>query len=678
MLLAPAPALALAPVLALALVAPARAEVLRHALLVGNNAPVAGLQTLRWAESDADRLAEVLVEMGGFDRQQVTVLRSPDGPALQAALEAHRRLAAQEGEDLFLFYYSGHADEAGLRLSDRALPFEELRQAVRQMPAEVKLGVLDACRSGEITRIKGLAIAPAFLNEADLSARGEAWLTAASADESAQESDRIQGSFFTHFLVSGLRGAADTGNGLVSLDEAYAYAYERTVARTGGTSGGTQHPSYDFRIQGKGDLPLTDVRRASARLRLPAEMAGVLTVLREPDEQPVAEVAKSEGQETVLALPPGTYRLQLRVGGGTQEGRVGLSDGADLRLPPLAFREVDGSLALKGEAGEGAQGSGPAQAQGAAQDEAQADRSLDLDAPGPPPVGSAEPGFRPHRWIGQAAEWSGETLMAAGARLQGGGQGERAAGEGPDLRHSPAIAVGASLLLPGAGQAYNGQWARGGAMFGGWLLVTGGSLSLAELRGEDRTTWGGMVAQGLTPGLMLAHGLRGWAAADAWQHHRQEARRPVEGLALSYGGAWALDGEGASAPGLSADWIIEPGFSLGLDRTGVRQRASGSWLFDSGARLGFGLTERGRLRPGLFVYGGLRLDTGIDGAIPVVGRTGLGGNLRAYLTPRYFLELEGRVGTRGAEPELDMGGGFGLHFGRPGPEPSAWREKKAR
>lgn len=637
--------------LALALHAPAQADVVRHALLVGNNAPVPGLERLLWAEDDARRISEVLVDVGGFDGANITVLRSPTAAELAEALEHHRGIASTQGEDLFFFYYSGHADHGGLRLVDQTLAFDHLRAEVRAMPSEVKIGVLDACRSGEITRLKGLAIAPAFLDEADLSARGEAWLTAASADESAQESDRLQGSFFTHYLVSGLRGAADTGNGLVSLDEAYAYAYERTVARTGGTQGGTQHPSYDFRIQGKGDLPLTDVRRASARLRLPVEMAGVLTVLREPDEQPVAEVAKREGQETVLALPAGTYRLQLRVGGDTQEGRIGLSEGADLTVPAMAFRAADSSVALKGEAAE----------------------PVEVEPPPDEPQASPEPeAFRPNRLLGRAAEWSGETLMQAGARLQGGdGPREREPGKGVDLRHSPAIAAAASALLPGAGQAYNGQWTRGAAMFGGWALTTGGSFSIARARGDSLDGWGGMMAGGLTPGLMMAQGLRGWAAADAWQYHRNEASRPVTGLVLGYGTLWHLSEAspqtaGIASAGLSADWVIEPGFSLGLDRTGFLTRPNGSLLMDTGTRLTWGITERGRLRPGLFVYGGVHLDTALTRAIPVEGRVGLGTQLRAYMTPRYFLEIEGRAGRRGQTSELNAGGGFGLHFGQAG------------
>ena len=65
---------------------------------------------------------------------------------------------------------------------------------------------------------------------------GQVLITASSASEDAQESDAIQGSFFTHFLTSGLRGAADRDNdGKVTLGEAYEFAYAHTVSNTVGT-----------------------------------------------------------------------------------------------------------------------------------------------------------------------------------------------------------------------------------------------------------------------------------------------------------------------------------------------------------------------------------------------------------------------------------------------------------
>lgn len=54
---------------------------------------------------------------------------------------------------------------------------------------------------------------------------GRVYITSSAAGERAQESDEIQGSVFTHYLLAGLRGAADdSGDRRVSLEEAYRFA----------------------------------------------------------------------------------------------------------------------------------------------------------------------------------------------------------------------------------------------------------------------------------------------------------------------------------------------------------------------------------------------------------------------------------------------------------------------
>ena len=83
----------------------------------------------------------------------------------------------------------------------------------------MRLAVLDSCASGALTRVKGGSFQAPFLVDDANKVKGYAILTSSSADEAAQESDRLQASFFTHSLVSGLRGAADTtGDSRVTLN----------------------------------------------------------------------------------------------------------------------------------------------------------------------------------------------------------------------------------------------------------------------------------------------------------------------------------------------------------------------------------------------------------------------------------------------------------------------------
>jgi hypothetical protein len=57
-----------------------------------------------------------------------------------------------------LVYYSGHSDEEGLLLKGDKVGYRELRQRLEQLPADVRIVVLDSCSSGSLTRAKGVEL----------------------------------------------------------------------------------------------------------------------------------------------------------------------------------------------------------------------------------------------------------------------------------------------------------------------------------------------------------------------------------------------------------------------------------------------------------------------------------------------------------------------------------------
>src|SRR5690606_7938624 len=135
-----------------------------------------------------------------------------------------------------LVYYSGHADEKGLLLGTQGVDYRVFRDRMNALGADVRIAVVDACASGALTRMKGGRPVPAFMVDKSAHSQGYAFLTSSSGSEVAQESDRIRGSFFTHALNTGLRGAADASrDGRVTLHEAYQFAYHETLERTAST-----------------------------------------------------------------------------------------------------------------------------------------------------------------------------------------------------------------------------------------------------------------------------------------------------------------------------------------------------------------------------------------------------------------------------------------------------------
>ena len=285
----------------------------RFALVVGANSGGPDREQLRFASSDARSFAEVMQQLGGVQGEDSSLLINPNRLVLRAAfddLDRRMKQALKQGQRAELvFYFSGHSDEVGLLLDSEKVPYREARAAIDRLPADVRVAVLDSCASGAFTRLKGGKRRPPFLYDVSSSLKGHAFLTSSSRDEAAQESDRIQASFFTHYLVSGLRGAADySGDGRVTLNEAYRFAFDETLAQTESSRGGPQHPAYDIQLVGTGDLVMTDIRQTSATLSVDAEVEGRLYI-RSPSGQLVAELFKIPGRVVELGLPPGEYHI---------------------------------------------------------------------------------------------------------------------------------------------------------------------------------------------------------------------------------------------------------------------------------------------------------------------------------------------------------------------------------
>lgn len=317
------------------------AAVRRFAVLIGNNHGASVEMPLRYAESDAERMAAVLRELGGVQPADLIVLTGESEDTVRRTLiTTNARISEAQNapgtEVMLTVYYSGHADGEALHLGNTFLSLTELSELVRGSSAKVRLLIVDACRSGSLTRVKGGRAVPAFDVAEQESLRGEgmALLTASAAGEDAQESDSIGGSFFTHALVSGLRGAADRNrDGAVALDEIYAYAYGATLRATSVAASGSQHPTFHFDVRGFGSLPLANLGTKGANrawLWVPEGLQ--VLVLKDNDRgEVVAEVGEHDVARR-LSLRSGRYFLRVRQTDHLLEGTVELSDGAERQV----------------------------------------------------------------------------------------------------------------------------------------------------------------------------------------------------------------------------------------------------------------------------------------------------------------------------------------------------------
>jgi hypothetical protein len=224
---------------------------------------------------------------------------------------------------------------------------------------------------------------------------------------------------------------------------------------------------------------------------------------------------------------------------------------------------------------------------------------------------------------------------------------------------APFTAGGASVALPGAGQLYKAQYAKGFAYF-----VATSALLVTSLYDPVDEIHGGATA-------LAGAALWGASIADA-ASTRPGAPRRIEGLHVSFSGAFGVQQwRWPTHYGLSADLVVfhrttqtgHLGISLGLDRVGYTPYPDG-WDAHFGSRVMVGW-EGHRWRPAALLAMGIR-----TGNIPIGSATltrsvfGVGGELRYFVTPRYFTILDTRWERDGDQNGLRSGVGLGVQLGR--------------
>ncbi len=336
----------IASVMAFAAPAQAAAEQVRFAVVIGSNDGQPDETPLLYAERDAERVADVLVRLASVTEENLLLLRGADAKRLERVIagigeRVRRKRAKGKVEALLFVYYSGHASVDALHLGASRMPFRRLRKLVSGIGADVSVFVVDACRSGGMTRVKGAAPAAPFeiRVEDKLQSTGTAIITSSSAGEDAQESERLNGGIFTHHLINGLRGAADaSADKRVTIGEAYHYAYSQTLRATSRTRF-VQHPTYSFRIKGKQELTLTRTGAATGQGRLRLNDAGFYVIMDTTRGGTVVAELRARRKTDVL-LPRGRYLVRRRGVKMVHEGTVAIASGGRASLSRKTMKRM--------------------------------------------------------------------------------------------------------------------------------------------------------------------------------------------------------------------------------------------------------------------------------------------------------------------------------------------------
>jgi hypothetical protein len=317
----------------------------RFAFLVGANNGGKDRVTLRYAEDDARAIQEVLGDMGGILPGDSHFLTDPSKEIFFEEIQALTEDVAKAKEKFrrveVIFYYSGHSDEENIFLGNERISYKEFRELITSMNADVRIAIVDSCASGALTLPKGVIKKSPFLMDTAYDMKGYAFITSSSASEAAQESSRLKRSFFTHNLISAMRGAADMNqDGRITLNEAYQFAFDGTLTQTEKTMAGPQHPSYHIQMSGTGDVVITEIWKSTAVLVLKKDITGKIYIHNQENVL-VVELKKSAGREISIGLEAGNYRIINIGSNGIYESKVTVKDGKSLELGKDRFIQTD-------------------------------------------------------------------------------------------------------------------------------------------------------------------------------------------------------------------------------------------------------------------------------------------------------------------------------------------------
>lgn len=225
----------------------------RVGLVIGNNYPNSN-KALCFAVADAIKMKEILLnkDICGFDDVEDSI----DGTFLDARIKIERILKNANHGDLIFIYFSGHGKkhlDNGLRLLFKdtnedyilatSLNFDYINRCMRYPSQKSVIIVLDCCYSG-VAGIRDTDVMEALKK---YSGSGTIILTSTGliGSPTAREEEKFGHGVFTHYLIEGLeKGYADKGDGYISIEELYDYAFEKTK------SDGYQSPKKEGSIEG--------------------------------------------------------------------------------------------------------------------------------------------------------------------------------------------------------------------------------------------------------------------------------------------------------------------------------------------------------------------------------------------------------------------------------------------
>lgn len=204
-----------------------------YAVLVGV-ARYNHMKSLKYTDDDAYRMFAFLKspEGGALADDQIKILIDEDASKDNILKTLDKTFSKAGPNDVIFFYFSGHGLKGAFLPIDydgnnNRVEHTDIMQILDKSPAKSKIIIADACHSGSLNGSRGTtaqAAIESYYDAFNRSSGGTVLMMSSKAEETSIENNGLRQGIFSHFLIRGLKGAADNDeNKLVTINELFEY-----------------------------------------------------------------------------------------------------------------------------------------------------------------------------------------------------------------------------------------------------------------------------------------------------------------------------------------------------------------------------------------------------------------------------------------------------------------------
>lgn len=194
------------------------------------------MRSLKFTDDDAYRLTAFLQspEGGAIPDEQINVLidEAAERDAIINTLTTVAEKASKN--DVIIFYFSGHGLQGSFLPHDYdgeslVVQHQEIKNILESSKAKAKIVIADACHSGSFMATKGdhyQTVIDTYYSAFSKSSGGFVLMLSSKGEETSIESNGLRQGIFSHFLIRGLKGAANMNDDqIITIEELFDYVH---------------------------------------------------------------------------------------------------------------------------------------------------------------------------------------------------------------------------------------------------------------------------------------------------------------------------------------------------------------------------------------------------------------------------------------------------------------------